>query len=125
MNESTCILTLVASSVIFVCSAMNRMQKHDLCMAGGQDECRNPGLLSRIELLLQSVVISVTDISSETKLCAAPCTRQLPPSPSLHSSDGRGEGDGKQKTEKKKPKSYRTAKRNDPTYIFFSEYIIL
>jgi hypothetical protein len=62
---------------------MNRMQKHDLCMAGGHDECRNPGLLSSIELLLQSVVISVTDISSEIRLCAGPCIRQLPPSPSL------------------------------------------
>lgn len=82
-------LTLVASSVIFVCSAMNRMQKHDLCMAGGQDECRNPGLRSKIELLLQSVVNSVTDTSSDIRLCAAPCIWQLPPSPSLRKETGK------------------------------------
>lgn len=76
--------TLVESSNIFVCSAMKRTQKQDLCTSGGQVECENAGFRSTGLLLLSDSSSADSDCSTT----AGPWIWQLPlsgpPSIKLH-----------------------------------------
>lgn len=58
--------TLVESSNIFVCSAINRTQKHDLWISGGQFECEKAGF--RITGLFIPVSLSIPGSSSVSGL---------------------------------------------------------
>lgn len=47
-------VTFVESSSIFVCSAIKRTQKQDLCISGGHLECENAGLRNTGDLIPDS-----------------------------------------------------------------------
>lgn len=70
--------TFVESSNIFVCSAMNLTQKHDLCISGGHLECENAGFRST-GLLMSSSAVIVRSSDSDWGMGTGPWIWQLPP----------------------------------------------
>lgn len=65
------IYTFVESSNILVCSAINRTQKHDLCISGGQRECENAGFL-RTGLLMSPSPETVRSSDSDCGMVTGP-----------------------------------------------------